>query len=86
MAVRPPTDTILRKDAPITIIYRTFDKPLLLHTFVTSRNGNGETIEVQLPRTIESLRLEDEGVEWVRGHWMLDARIVAAALTARALR
>lgn len=80
------TATLLRKDAPITIIYRTTDKPLLLITFVAVRNGNGKTIDVQLPLTRETLRLEDEGVEWVRGHWMLDARVIAAALTARALR
>lgn len=78
----PPPGELLRKGDPITIVY---SNGLALLTYVTTRNGDGLTIDVQLPRTLETLGLEDEGRDWVRGHHLLDSPAVAAARTAQGL-
>lgn len=89
MALRsaPPPGELLRQGDPITIVYRGSISCILLLTHVTKRDTSEVAvwIEIQLPRTVESLELSDEGHGWVRGHHLIDSPAVDAARVAQGL-
>lgn len=78
----PVSSVLLRAGDPITIVYGVHQ--IILHTYVTKRDGSGTFVTIQLPRTTENIALADERLAWVRGHRMINAPEVVAALKAQA--